>query len=249
MWRSCFFLSVTHKWSYFGSPCWSQSGLLSKLCRVDWRVVFFFTSFKHYSFQTLSALSQRAIWCISQPEENRCALIMHHHFLTICWLNTVNRCASSAWIILCLLILSVCFSLFSLPQYNVWCLVTVLPLCSVDHLRSGCSPHTDCHSHGSEAAAAYHSQVSMRMFEVCMINQASNVESFVCSVMFCLCRAGKRWKNNMTFTFCLKSLCDEFLRHCCILEIPLTPELFVYGKRRHWQCKLVRSMCFQLFKD
>lgn len=117
-----------------------------------------------------------AIWCISQPKKNRCALIMHHHFLTICWLNTANRCASSARIILCLLILSVCSGLFSLPCYDIWCLLTVLlPLCSVDHLCSGWSAHIDCHSHGGKAAAAHHSQVSMRMIGVCMINQVSTI--------------------------------------------------------------------------
>ncbi len=169
----------------------------------------FCTSFKYYSFQTLSALSQRAIWCISQPEENRCAMIMRHHFLTICWLNTANRCGSSSWIILCLLILSVCFSLFSSPWLDSWCRVTVLlPLCSVDHLRSGCSPHTDSHSHGGKAAAAHHSQVSTRIFEVRIINQASNFKAFLRSITLYSCRIGRRWNNRTTFT-CLKSQCIE----------------------------------------
>lgn len=146
---------------------------------------FFFTSLKCYSFQTLSALSHRAIWCISQPEENRCAKIMHQYFLTNRWLNTANRCTSSARvIILSLLILSVCFSLFSLPWFCVWCLVTVLlPRCSVDHLRSGCSPHTDSHSHGGKAAAAHHSQVSERTVKVCTVNQASNVRAVLCGMV------------------------------------------------------------------
>lgn len=146
---------------------------------------FFFTLLKCYSFQTLSVLSHRAIWCISQPEENRCAKIMHQYFLTNRWLNTANRCTSSARvIILSLLILSVCFSLFSLPWFGVWCLVTVLlPLCSVDHLRPGCSPHTDSHSHGCKAAAAHHSQVSERMVKMCTVNQASNVRAVLCSIM------------------------------------------------------------------
>lgn len=62
-----------------------------------------------------------------------------------------------------------------------------LSLCSVDHLRSGCSPRTDSHSNGGKAAAAHHSQVSMRMLlEVCLINEASDVKTNICRFMFIL---------------------------------------------------------------
>lgn len=230
-----FFLPVIHKWSYFGSPCWSQSELLSKLHRVNWGAMSSFTSVKHYSLQAQSVLSQRAIWCISQPKKNRCALIMHHHFLTICWLNTTNRCANSAWIILCLLILSACSGLFSLPCYDIWCLLTVLLLlCSVDHLCSGGSAHTDRHSHGGKAAATHHSQVSIRTSEVCMHDQP-RIHCW-CSYML----------DYASFMFYWKRQDDmhTFTNHCDILLIILM--VSQWGN----MVKCLQSVrCFQLMND
>lgn len=175
---ACFCLSVTHNWSYFGSPCWSQSGLLSKLHRVGWHVLCFLLP----SNITLSKLRALCLKGLSDVFLNQKR--MHHHFLTIFWLNTANRFASSAWIILRLLIPAVCFSMFLLPWFNIWCLVTMfLLLCSVDYLCPGCSPHSDGHSHGGEASAAYDGQVSMRMFEGCMIN-CLNVKALIYSICF-----------------------------------------------------------------
>lgn len=189
-----FFLSVTRKLSFCGSPCWSQFLVIATQGGLTCSVLFYFLQILFFPNYELS-VSEGYLMYFS-TRENRCALIMHHHFLTICWLNTANRCASSARIILFLIILSGCFSLFSLPWYNSWCLVTVLlPFYSVDHLRSGCSPHTDSHSYGGKAAAAYHNQVSMRMFKRCMINQASDVKAYVTSMLY-----WKIWKNWMTFT-------------------------------------------------
>lgn len=91
--------------------CQIYAGWTDVLCAFFFSF-FFLTLLKCYSRQTLSAESRGAIGCISQPEGSRCAMIIHQYFLTICWLNTANRCISRARIIVFLLILPVCFSLF-----------------------------------------------------------------------------------------------------------------------------------------
>lgn len=138
------------------ASCWSHTG---------WTDVFsFITSLKNDLFR---APSLRTFWCVSQPEGTRCAVIMHQYVLTISWLNTVNRCTSNAWIILCVLILSACSVPFHYHDYMPDVLLLCCSLSSVDHLCAGCSSHTDSYSHGGKTAAAHHSKVS---FSVCLIS-------------------------------------------------------------------------------
>lgn len=90
---ACFFLPVIHSRSYFRSPSWSQSDLLSEPRGVALACALFFFLLSNIILSKLCAPPRRAFWFICAPEESRCAVIMHQYFLTIFWPSRGNRCS------------------------------------------------------------------------------------------------------------------------------------------------------------
>lgn len=108
-----FFLSVTHNWSYFGIPLLITIRPLVEATQGGLKCsVFFFHNFTEKVFFPNSALCLKGLSDVSLNQKKTDVMIMHPYSLTICWLNTANRCTSSAWIILFLQILSACSVLF-----------------------------------------------------------------------------------------------------------------------------------------
>lgn len=101
-----------------------------------------------------------------------------------------HRCTSSAWKIVFFFFplrtpSAPPLSSMSSPWFDFWCLdkcplIPPVSLSSVDHLCAGCSPHTDGHRHGGQAAAARHCEVRMWPSKgFSLFRRPSNIKAFI----------------------------------------------------------------------